>query len=101
MGERDAMSVNRSLFDLGARLGSLEGYLYAEERVEKNYLPGWIGNVEHEFENLPAEIRNEIAGSYAEVWRKVEALLVRLYGNADATTLQAKAILSRLKEPSV
>lgn len=31
MAKKDAMSVNLSLFDLGARLGSLEGYLYAEE----------------------------------------------------------------------
>ena len=30
-------SVHRILFDLGARLGSLEGYLHGEEKVEKKY----------------------------------------------------------------
>lgn len=93
MAERDSMSVNRTLFDLAARLGSLEGYLYAEEKVEKNYLPGWIENIVREFGSLPAEIRGEIAEDYREVWRKVEALLARIYGDGDPATLQVKGIL--------
>jgi len=98
MAERDSMSVNKTLFDLGARLGSLEGYLYAEERVEKSYLPGWIGNIEREFESLPAEVKSEIAWDYTEIWRKVEALLVKIYSDRDTATLQVKTILNRLKE---
>jgi hypothetical protein len=93
MADRDSMSVNRRLFDLGARLGSLEGYLYAEERVEKNYLPGWIENIISEFGSLPPEIRSEIAKDYGEVWRKVEALVLRIYGENDPTTLKVRAVL--------
>ena len=93
MADMDSMSVNRRLFDLGARLGSLEGYLYAEEKVEKKYLPNWIDNIAREFGGLPAEVRGEIEKDYREVWGKVEALLVRIYGDSDATTLQAKGIL--------
>ena len=96
MGEREPLSANRTLLDLGARLGSLEGYLYAEEQVEKKYLPGWIGNIEHEFESLPAEVRSEVVRDYREIWRKVAALLVRIYGEADTTTGQVKEILNRL-----
>ncbi len=95
MAERDSMSVNRTLFDFGARLGSLEGYLYAEEKVEKKYLPNWIDNIAREFGSLPAEVRREIAKDYMEVWRKVEALLVRTYGDSDPTTLQVKGILKK------
>ena len=95
MAERDSMSVNRTLFDFGARLGSLEGYLYAEEEVEKKYLPNWIDNIAREFGSLPAEVRREIAKDYMEVWRKVEALLVRTYGDSDPTTLQVKGILKK------
>lgn len=95
MAERESMSVNRSLFDLGARLGSLEGYLYAEEKVEKNYLAGWIENIVREFASLSAEIRGEIEKDYREVWRKVEALLVRIYGDSDPTTLQVRGILKK------
>ena len=95
MAERDSMSVNRTLFDLGARLGSLEGYLYAEEKVEKKYLPNWTENIAREFGSLPAEVRREIAKDYMEVWRNVEALLVRIYGDSDPTTLQVKGILKK------
>ena len=95
MAERDSMSVNRALFGLGARLGSLEGYLYAEEKVEKKYLPNWIENIAREFGSLPAEVRREIAKDYMEVWRNVEALLVRIYGDSDPTTLQVKGILKK------
>ena len=98
MAERESMSVNRTLFDLGARLGSLEGYLYAEEKVDKHYLPGWIGNIKHEFEELPAQVRTEVARDYTEVWRKVEALLVRIYGDTDPTSLQVRALLGGLEE---
>ena len=91
MAEHDSMSVNRALFNLGARLGSLAGYLYAEEKVEKKYLPNWIDNIAREFAGLPAEVGGEIAKDYREVWRKVEALLVRIYGDSDATTLQARS----------
>jgi len=98
MAERESMSANRTLFDLGARLGSLEGYLYAEEKVDKHYLPGWIGNIKREFEELPAQVRSEIARDYTEVWRKVEALLVRIYGDTDPTLIQVRALLGGLEE---
>jgi hypothetical protein len=39
MDNFQALSANRLLFDLASRLGSLEGYLYAEEKVDKSYLP--------------------------------------------------------------
>lgn len=95
MAERDSMSVNRTLFDLGARLGSLEGYLYAEEKVEKKYLAGWIENIVREFGSLPAEIGGEIAKDYGEVWKRVEALLVKIYGDRDLTTLRVGEILKK------
>ena len=96
MGEQESLSANRALFDLGARLGSLEGYLYAEERVEKKYLPRWIENIEREFETLPADVKDEIAHDCREIWRKVAALLAKIYGATDATTGQVERILDRL-----
>ena len=51
-GHSQILSANRLLFDLASRLGSLEGYLYAEEKVDKSYLPNWIDNIDHEFEGL-------------------------------------------------
>ena len=69
MDNFQALSANRLLFDFASRLGSLEGYLYAEEQVEKSYLPNWIDNIDHEFKSLSAEVRSEIHSDY---WRSPE-----------------------------
>ncbi len=97
MDKQDSMSLNRLLFDLGSRLGSLEGYLYSEERVEKKYLQGWLQNIDREFGSLSAEVRNDIVADYLELLRKVQALLQRLYGEDDADTLQVKRMIGGLK----
>lgn len=89
-------SLNRVIFDLGARLGSLEGYLYGEERVEKKYLAGWLQNIDKEFSGLPVETRSEIAGDYEEVIRKVVALLQKTFGDGDAETIRCKDMAARL-----
>ena len=68
-------SLHRSVFALGARIGSLEGYLYVGKDVEEKYLPGWLDNIKREFTELPPEAKQEIAGEYVEVVRKVAAYL--------------------------
>jgi len=90
-------SLNRVIFDLGARLGSLEGYLYGEEGVEKKYLAGWLQNIDNEFSELPVETQREIAGDYEEVIKKVVALLQKAYGDGDADTIRGKELAARLK----
>ena len=56
----ESLSPNRLPFDLASRLGSLEGYLYAEEKVDKSYLPNWLQNIDQEFRRLAVEVRKEI-----------------------------------------
>ena len=51
MDQSECKSLNQLIFDLGSRLGSLEGYLYSEEKVEKNYLPEWLNNINREFDS--------------------------------------------------
>jgi hypothetical protein len=97
MDKQDSMSLNQLLFDLGSRLGSLEGYLYSEERVEKKYLPGWLQNIDRQFTSLPSDVRNEITKDYWELLKKVQALLHRLYGDEDADTLKVKGMINGLK----
>lgn len=98
MEKWQALSTNRRLFDVGSRLGSLEGYLYSEERVDKSYLKNWLDNIDHEFNQLPPGLKQEIEGDYLEILRKVEALLKRLYGDKDADTLQVARMIGTLKE---
>lgn len=97
MDKWESLSLNRRLFDLGSRLGSLEGYLYSDEKVAKGYLNAWIENIDREFKHLPTELKEEIGADYLEVLRKIEALLKRLYGDQDEETLRVAAIVSELK----
>ena len=90
-------TLNRVIFDLGARLGSLEGYLYAEDQVEKKYLAGWLQNIDREFSDLPVETQREIAGDYEEVLKKVVALLQKTFGDDDADTVKCKAMAAKVK----
>jgi hypothetical protein len=98
MEKFQSLSANRLLFDFASRLGSLEGYLYAEEKVDKSYLPNWIDNIEHEFKNLSAEVRNEIQPDYLALLKKVRDLLHKAYGDQDANTAKIDAAISRIAQ---
>jgi hypothetical protein len=98
MNRFESLSANRLLFDLASRLGSLEGYLYAEEKVDKSYLPNWIDNIEHEFKNLSDEVRDEIQPDYLALLKKVRDLLHKAYGDQDANTAKIDAAISRIAQ---
>lgn len=97
MDPLESLTPNRLLFDLASRLGSLEGYLYSEEKVEKKYLSGWLDNVERIFSSLAAEVRTEIQTDYLELLRKVHALLCRLYGDKDEYSTKLSAMIAKFK----
>ncbi len=97
MEKWSSLSLSRLLFDLAARLGSLEGYLHSEEKVQKDYLSGWLQNIEQEFDALPDEVRNEITPDYLEVLGKVQGLLRKLYGEQDSSTVQIDRMIENLK----
>lgn len=91
----------KNVFDLGARVGSLEGYLYVGKDVEANYLPGWLENIDRQFRGLPPDARKACGEGFYEVMRKVAAYLQHLYGEQDENTRKAKAILADMhSEPA-
>lgn len=94
MNKFQSLTPNRLLFDLAARLGSLEGYLYAGEKVEPSYLPNWLENVQREFSCLAPQARNEVRRDYIELLEKVAALLLRLYGEKDGNTEKVTAMIA-------
>lgn len=97
MTEPESVSANRLLFDLASRLGSLEGYLYCEEKVEKKYLPNWLQNVDRKFASLAVDVQKEIHQDYLQLLQKVHALLRRLYGDRDENTTKIAAMISKLE----
>jgi len=98
MDKVQSLSTNRLLFDLASRLGSLEGYLYAEEKVDTSYLPNWTENIDHEFKSLPVEVRNEIQSDYVGLLKKVRELLHKAYGEQDANTARIDAMLASIPQ---
>jgi hypothetical protein len=93
-----SLSPNRLLFDLASRLGSLEGYLYAEEKVDNSYLPNWLQNIDQEFRRLAVEVRNEIQPDYLALLKKIRALLHSAYGDQDANTLKLETMIASLPQ---
>jgi hypothetical protein len=98
MDKFQSLSTNRLLFDLASRLGSLEGYLYAEEKVDTSYLPNWTENIDREFKILPIEVRKEIQSDYVAVLKKVRELLHKAYGDQDPNTARIDAMLSGIPQ---
>ena len=94
MDKFQSLSPDRLLFDLGSRLGSLEGYLYAGEKVDKKYLPNWLSNVAAAYGFLAPEVRREIHGDYLALLHKVHNLLRAAYGNDDANTVKISAMIA-------
>lgn len=84
------------MFDLASRLGSLEGYLYAEEKVDKKYLPNWLRNVETAYGVLSADVRREIRTDYLALLHKVHNLLRDAYGSNDANTQKIAAMITNV-----
>ena len=94
MTEFRLFSANRLLFDLASRLGSLEGYLYAEDKVDTSYIPNWLQHIEEEFGALSAEVQKEIRSDYIKVLDKIHDLLCKAHGEADRNTVKAAAMIS-------
>ena len=92
----DAADI-KQVYGLAARVGSLEGYLYTGEDIEAEYLPGWLGNIEREFNELSTEARAACAGAHYEVLRKVAAYLGKFYGAGDANALKAQDMVKVAK----
>ena len=98
MDRFQSLSTNRLVFDLASRLGSLEGYLYAEEKVDASYLPNWAENIDRGFKSLPVEVRNEIQSDYVTLLKKVRDLLCKAYGERDANTAKIDAMLAGIPQ---
>ena len=92
----DASDI-KGVYGLAVRVGSLEGYLYTGKDIEAEYLPGWLGNLEREFNELPADARRACAEDHHEVLRKVAAYLKKFYGVGDPNALKVQGMVNTAK----
>jgi hypothetical protein len=89
-----SLSPHRLLFDLASRLGSLEGYLYAEEKVDTKYLSNWLSHIESEYACLSEEVQKEIHSDYLALLHKTHNLLRATYGREDLNTVKITAMIA-------
>ncbi|MDP2727647.1 MAG: hypothetical protein Q8P59_08895 [Dehalococcoidia bacterium] len=91
------MGIHRDVFELAAKLGCLEGYLYERPDAAPRYFPNWLGNIERMYGALPQEARADFHAKYHEVLTKVTEHLEKLSGPEDSNYLWAKRILAEAK----
>jgi len=94
-----SLSPQRLLFDLASRLGSLEGYLYAEDKVDRDYLPNWLRNIDAAYHCLAVEVKSEVRADYLALLHKVHNLLRDAYGSEDANTGKIAAMIAAAARP--
>ncbi len=99
MEKFQSLTPHRLLFDLASRMGSLEGYLYAEEKVDKKYLPNWLRNIDAAYGFLAADVRAQIRADYLALLHKIHNLLRDAYGSNDANTVKIAAIIADVARP--
>ena len=73
------MGIYKEVYDFAAKAGALEGYVFPKERVDLNYLPGWVDNLVNQYRSLPSEVKEEFQGSCnSTIGRAIQSLLPSL-----------------------
>ena len=99
MEKFSSLDPDRLLFDLASRLGSLEGYLYAGDKVDRNYLPNWLRNIDAAYGCLPTGVGSKVRPDYLALLHKVHNLLRDAYGSQDANTAKIAAMIEAAARP--
>ncbi|MDO8690172.1 MAG: hypothetical protein Q7R39_09235 [Dehalococcoidia bacterium] len=90
------MGIYRDVFELAAKVGSMEGYLWERPDASSRYLPNWLGNLERMYASLPLEAQADCSPAYREVLSKAVEGMDKLLGPGDEIVLLAKRLLADL-----
>jgi hypothetical protein len=85
------------VYELAAKLGSLEGYLYQRPDADPQYLPNWLGNIQRMWAELPSEARNDCQAKHAAVLKSVAEHLAKVVGLQDSNYLLLQRILAEVE----
>ena len=73
------MEIYKEVYEFAAKAGALEGYVFPKERVDLNYLPGWVDNLVNQYRSLPSEVKEEFQGACNNtIGRAIQSLLPSL-----------------------
>lgn len=91
------MGIYREVFDLAAKVGSLEGYLYLFPEDAPRYFPNWLANIQRMHSGLPKEVRDDCRASFLETFGTAVEHMEKLPNAGDENLRLAKQILAEAK----
>ena len=91
------MGIYRDVFDLAAKVGCLEGYLYEQPQAAPQYLPNWLANIHRMYSSLPEEARADFLQRYVEVLDKAAGHMEKLLGANDSNVFHVKEMLAEAR----
>jgi hypothetical protein len=53
------MGIYQKVYEFAASAGAFEGYVYPKEKVDLRSLPRWVDHLMAQYQDLPAEVRQE------------------------------------------
>jgi hypothetical protein len=86
------MDIYRSIYDFGAKAGSLEGYVYPKE-VDVSYLPVWVDHVVEHYKALPEEARKQFQDLLDGTIGRAIQSLIPVVGEDDPVIKKLKSIV--------
>ncbi len=87
------MGINRDIYEFAARVGALEGYVYAKEKMEASSLTNWVKSVVNQYRALPAEVREEFQDLCDGTLGRTVQSLIPLFGEDHEMIIQLKTLV--------
>ena len=91
------MGAYKDLFQLAAKVGALEGYSHERTEFSMPHMPGWIGNIERMFNELPRDVKDDCAPEYVQVLESAEGALRKALGHDHPLVAKVTAMIGAVK----
>jgi hypothetical protein len=90
------MSDPKKIFDLAAKVGCLEGYLYPKDRVDTSYLPNWVDNINNMFIKLSENDKKTFKEEYERILKNIFSYCKEILAEDDPIVIKLKNMLDNI-----
>ncbi len=88
------MGFSRDLFNFSAKVGCLEGYLHERNDADVSTLPNWVGNIEKMYQDLPAEVKEDLLEDYKNLLEKILQASGKLLNKEDGVLTKLRSMIA-------
>lgn len=92
------MGIHLQVFELAAKLGSLEGYVWERPDASPRYFTNWFGNIETMYGALPQDVKTDFRPKYREVLASVVKHLEKILQPEDENLQCMKRLLAAVSD---